>query len=216
MVHTPPRPLPSAVQQAVPKASTSFWSALHECAWHDRRVPAKSWDAVGPGPPSCLFACYLYAALCSLLWPELCGSSMVWTMRLPMLASMIYLWATWTIRGKSFPVTNSLSVRIQLPLRPYLAVALPPRPVTACLFSCNTSCRIRYAMAGFTCLCALLYLAPLCTPGVVGGVVILPSMSQLVYHQHHHRHHEKCTMIAHQHMKIADAAAVAAARQQPR
>jgi hypothetical protein len=29
-------------------------------------------------------------------------SSMVWTMRLPMLASMIHLWAT--IRGKSFPV----------------------------------------------------------------------------------------------------------------
>jgi hypothetical protein len=29
--------------------------------------------------------CYLYAALCLLLWPGLCGSSMVWTMRLPML-----------------------------------------------------------------------------------------------------------------------------------
>jgi hypothetical protein len=50
--------------------------------------------------------CYLYAALCLLLWPGLCGSSMVWTVRLPMLASMIHLWAT--IRGKSFPVTNSL------------------------------------------------------------------------------------------------------------
>jgi hypothetical protein len=49
---------------------------------------------------------YLYAALCLLLWPELCGSTMVWTMRLLMLASMIHLWAT--IRGKSFPVTNSL------------------------------------------------------------------------------------------------------------
>jgi hypothetical protein len=48
----------------------------------------------------------LYAALCLLLWPGLCGSSMVWTMRLPMLASMIHLWAS--IRGKSFPVTNSL------------------------------------------------------------------------------------------------------------
>jgi hypothetical protein len=35
------------------------------------------------------------------------SSSMVWTMRLPMLASMIHLWAT--TRGKSFPVTNSLS-----------------------------------------------------------------------------------------------------------
>jgi hypothetical protein len=52
--------------------------------------------------------CYLYAALRLLLWPELCGSSMVWTMRLPMLASMIHLWAT--IRGKSFPATNSLHV----------------------------------------------------------------------------------------------------------
>jgi hypothetical protein len=30
-------------------------------------------------------------------------------MRLPMLASMIHLWAT--IRGKSFPVTNSLTTR---------------------------------------------------------------------------------------------------------
>jgi hypothetical protein len=30
---------------------------------------------------------------CSMLalWPELCGSSMVWTMRLPMLAFMIHL-----------------------------------------------------------------------------------------------------------------------------
>jgi hypothetical protein len=37
----------------------------------------------------------------------LCGSSMVWTMRLPMLDPMIHLWAT--IRGNSFPVTNSLS-----------------------------------------------------------------------------------------------------------
>jgi hypothetical protein len=32
---------------------------------------------------------------------------MVWTMRLPMLDPMIHLWAT--IRGNSFPVTNSLS-----------------------------------------------------------------------------------------------------------
>jgi hypothetical protein len=51
--------------------------------------------------------CYLYATLCLLLWPGLCGSSMVWTMRLPMLDPMIHLWAT--IRGNSFPVTNSLS-----------------------------------------------------------------------------------------------------------
>jgi hypothetical protein len=58
----------------------------------------------------CPGLCYLYAALCLLLWPELCGSSMVWTMHLPMLASMIHLWAT--IGGKSFPVTNSLSLVI--------------------------------------------------------------------------------------------------------
>jgi hypothetical protein len=30
------------------------------------------------------------------------------------------------------------------------------------------------------CPCTLLCLAPLCTPDVVGGVVILPSMSQLI------------------------------------
>jgi hypothetical protein len=48
------------------------------------------------------------SGLCLFLWPELCGFSMVWTMRLPMLASMIHLWAT--IRSKSFPVTNSLSL----------------------------------------------------------------------------------------------------------
>jgi hypothetical protein len=29
-------------------------------------------------------------------------------------------------------------------------------------------------------------LNPICTLGVVGGVVILPSMSQLVQHHHHH------------------------------
>jgi hypothetical protein len=69
--------------------------------------------------------CYLYAALCLLLWPELCGSFMVWTMRLPMLASMIHLWAN--IRGKSFPVTNSLFVSIacQLAIRfDFFVVAL--------------------------------------------------------------------------------------------
>jgi hypothetical protein len=53
--------------------------------------------------------CYLYASLCLLLWPGLCGPSMVWTMRLPMLASMIHRWAT--IRGKSSLVTNSLYIR---------------------------------------------------------------------------------------------------------
>jgi hypothetical protein len=52
----------------------------------------------------CPGLCYLYAALCLLLWPELCGPFMVWTKRLPVLASMIHLWAT--LRGKSFPVLN--------------------------------------------------------------------------------------------------------------
>jgi hypothetical protein len=40
LVHTPPRH-GSAVQQAVSKASTSFWSASHDFARHDRSVPAK-------------------------------------------------------------------------------------------------------------------------------------------------------------------------------
>jgi hypothetical protein len=52
----------------------------------------------------------------SMAWTmlSLCCSmlaSMAWTMRLPMLASMIHLWAI--IRGKSFPVTNSLSKHAQ-------------------------------------------------------------------------------------------------------
>jgi hypothetical protein len=50
LVHTPPRQ-GSAVQQAVSKTSTSFWSALHDFARHDRPVPAKSWDEVGPDHP---------------------------------------------------------------------------------------------------------------------------------------------------------------------
>jgi hypothetical protein len=70
LVHTPPRQ-GSAVQQAVPKVSTSFWSAWHDFARHDWPVPAKGWDEVGPDHPF-------------------------------------------------------LSDRIQVPLRPCLAVALPP------------------------------------------------------------------------------------------
>jgi hypothetical protein len=70
VLHTPPGQ-GSAVQQAVSKASTSFWSALHDFAWHDRPVPAKGWDEVGPDRPF-------------------------------------------------------LSVRIQVPLRPCLAILLPP------------------------------------------------------------------------------------------
>jgi hypothetical protein len=50
LVHTPPRQ-GSAVQQAISKASTSFWSALHDFARHNRPVPAKGWDEVGPHHP---------------------------------------------------------------------------------------------------------------------------------------------------------------------
>jgi hypothetical protein len=50
LVHTPPRQ-GSAVQQAVSKTSTSFWSALHDFARHDRPVPAKGWEKVGPDHP---------------------------------------------------------------------------------------------------------------------------------------------------------------------
>jgi hypothetical protein len=49
-VHTPSRQ-GFAVRQAVSKASTSFSSALHDFAWHDRPVPAKGWDDVGPDHP---------------------------------------------------------------------------------------------------------------------------------------------------------------------
>jgi hypothetical protein len=41
----------SAVQQAISKASTSLWSALNDFARHDRPVPAKGWDEVGPHHP---------------------------------------------------------------------------------------------------------------------------------------------------------------------
>jgi hypothetical protein len=41
----------SAAQQAISKASTSFWSALHDFARHDWPVPAKGWDEVGPHHP---------------------------------------------------------------------------------------------------------------------------------------------------------------------
>jgi hypothetical protein len=61
----------SDLQQAVSKATTSFWSALHDFAQHDMPVPAKGLDEVGPDHPF-------------------------------------------------------LSVRIQVPLSPCLAVALPP------------------------------------------------------------------------------------------
>jgi hypothetical protein len=49
-VHTPPRQ-GYAVQQAISKASPSFWSALQDFARHDRSVPAKGWDEVGPDHP---------------------------------------------------------------------------------------------------------------------------------------------------------------------
>jgi hypothetical protein len=50
LVHTPPRQ-GTAVQQSISKASTSFWSALHDFARHDRPVLAKGWDEVGPDHP---------------------------------------------------------------------------------------------------------------------------------------------------------------------
>jgi hypothetical protein len=45
LVHSPPRQV-AAVQQAVPKASTSFWSALPDFARHDQSVTDKGWDEV--------------------------------------------------------------------------------------------------------------------------------------------------------------------------
>jgi hypothetical protein len=39
------------LKQAISKASTSFWSALHNFARHNRPVPAKGWDEVGPDHP---------------------------------------------------------------------------------------------------------------------------------------------------------------------
>jgi hypothetical protein len=52
LVHTPARH-GSAEQQAVSKASTSFWSALYDFARHDRPVLARGWDKVGPCQPLC-------------------------------------------------------------------------------------------------------------------------------------------------------------------
>jgi hypothetical protein len=75
-----------------------------------------------------------------------------------------------------------------------------PAPHWAALASCGESCRrtgtrrsfgawlsraqgrLAFANARLAMLC----LAPFCTPGMVGSVVILPSMSHLV--QLHHRH----------------------------
>jgi hypothetical protein len=50
LVHTPSRQ-GSAMQQAISTASTSFWSALYDFARHNRPVPAKGWDEVGPDHP---------------------------------------------------------------------------------------------------------------------------------------------------------------------
>jgi hypothetical protein len=50
LVHMPPRQ-GSAMQQAISKVSTSFWSALHDFARFDRPVPAKGGDEVGPDHP---------------------------------------------------------------------------------------------------------------------------------------------------------------------
>jgi hypothetical protein len=50
LAHTPPRQ-GSAAQQAISKASTSFCSALHDFARHDRPFPAKGWGEIGPDHP---------------------------------------------------------------------------------------------------------------------------------------------------------------------
>jgi hypothetical protein len=74
----------------------------------------------------------------------------------------------WTVPAKGWDVVGPdhpfLSVRIQVPLRLCLAVALPPKPLAECLFGCNTLCARRcllrviwYAMSGFTLPCTLLY-----------------------------------------------------------
>jgi hypothetical protein len=47
----------------------------------------------------------------------------------------------WDEIGPDHP---SLSVRIQIPLRPCLAITLPPWPLPRCLFSCNSLCGERY------------------------------------------------------------------------
>jgi hypothetical protein len=52
LVHTSPRQ-GSAVQQAVSKAFTSFWTALHDFARHNRSCIAKGWDRI---VLCCLFA----------------------------------------------------------------------------------------------------------------------------------------------------------------
>jgi hypothetical protein len=72
LVHTPPRQ-GSAVQQAVSKAST-FWSALHDFARHDRAVPAKGWDEVGPDHPLLSVMCQIwlqYSVQKAMLWNRL-------------------------------------------------------------------------------------------------------------------------------------------------
>jgi hypothetical protein len=59
-------------------------------------------------PYVALMAWTLLPLCCSMLASMACMAwNMVWTMRLPKLASMIHLWAT--VRGISLPVTNSLS-----------------------------------------------------------------------------------------------------------
>jgi hypothetical protein len=50
LVHAPPGQ-GSAVQQAESKAPASLWSTLNDFVRHDRPVPAKGWDGVGPDHP---------------------------------------------------------------------------------------------------------------------------------------------------------------------
>jgi hypothetical protein len=120
LVHTPPRQ-GSAVQQAISEASTSFWSALHDFARHDRPVPANGWDEVGPDHPflficnqvplrSCgcaspisidgvLFQCFAWQALHSTrfrgIWFRFVWPRYAFCFALPCLARFVHL--TWLV-----------------------------------------------------------------------------------------------------------------------
>jgi hypothetical protein len=50
----------------------------------------------------------------------------------------------------------------------------------------ENACIVWYASVDLTMPSHFAFTYPICTPGVVGGVVILPSMSQLVQQRHHH------------------------------
>jgi hypothetical protein len=94
-----------------------------------------------------------------------------------------------------YPASDSFASRF-----PCLVLVLPPKALTGCFLPCLfgfstwrgrrclhtvKSYMVSLCLA-LLCLRILLYLAPFCTPGLVGGVVILPSMSQLEQYHHHH------------------------------